>query len=215
MKMPANAIPDSTVISFVYEKDGKQVEFTADKFPADFNDSYKFISRYDKVIRKGRNNEPPIKGFVLTGSTGADSTSVVLDHPFTILLFNDNFKVPVSEWKQDFEILYQAARAKNIPVYGVVSNREQARTQFVGTSFSGLHLFNCDYTAIRTAARTSPTIYLLQKGTVMEKVSHKNIELVIDKVEAIPSQQPKPVEQTQSSKAKDSSINQTGTNQLP
>ena len=66
-----------------------------------------------------------------------------------------------------------------------------------------------------TAARTSPTIYLLQKGTVMEKVSHKNIELVIDKVEAIPSQQPVPVEQTQSTKANDSSVNQTGTNQLP
>ena len=135
--------------------------------------------------------------------------------PLPFFFFNDNFKVPVSEWKQDFEILYQAARAKNIPVYGVVSNREQARTQFVGTSFSGLPLFTCDYTAIRTAARTSPTIYLLQKGTVMEKVSHKNIELVIDKVEAIPSQQPVPVEQTQSTKANDSSVNQTGTNQLP
>jgi uncharacterized membrane protein YphA (DoxX/SURF4 family) len=63
MKMPANAIPDSTVITFVYEKAGKQVEFTADQFPADFSaDTYKFISRYDKVIKKGKNNEPPIKG---------------------------------------------------------------------------------------------------------------------------------------------------------
>src|SRR5438093_1198353 len=31
-KMPVNAIPDSTVITFVYEKDGKKIEFTADKF---------------------------------------------------------------------------------------------------------------------------------------------------------------------------------------
>ena len=215
MKMPANAIPDSTVISFVYEKDGKQVEFTADKFPADFNDSYKFISRYDKVIRKGRNNEPPIKGFVLTGVTGADSTSVVLDHPFTILLFNDNFKVPVSVWKQDFEKLYQASRAKNIPIYGVVSNRDQARTEFAGTLFSQLPLFNCDYTAIRTAARTSPTIYLLQKGSVLEKVSHKNIDLVIDKLEVIPSQLASPVEPAPGSDVNDSVNNQTRTNQLP
>jgi uncharacterized membrane protein YphA (DoxX/SURF4 family) len=33
MKMPADAIPDSTVIKFVYEKQGKEVEFTADNFP--------------------------------------------------------------------------------------------------------------------------------------------------------------------------------------
>jgi uncharacterized membrane protein YphA (DoxX/SURF4 family) len=46
MKIPANAVPDSTVITFVYKKDGKDVEFTADKFPADFNkDTYQFVNQ--------------------------------------------------------------------------------------------------------------------------------------------------------------------------
>ena len=36
MKMPPNAIPDSTVITFVYDKNGQTVEFTATDFPADF-----------------------------------------------------------------------------------------------------------------------------------------------------------------------------------
>src|SRR5579871_6455810 len=35
-KPPPGAIPDSTVISFVYNKSGKEIEFTADKFPKDF-----------------------------------------------------------------------------------------------------------------------------------------------------------------------------------
>ena len=62
MKVPAGAIPDSTVITFVYDKQGKQVEFTSDKFPDDFDDSlYHFVKRYDKVIREG-NAQPPIKG---------------------------------------------------------------------------------------------------------------------------------------------------------
>ena len=75
MKMPANAVPDSIVMTFVYEKQGQKVEFTADKFPADFNDSlYKFINRYDKVVRKGKNNEPPIKGFSLTSANSVDSS---------------------------------------------------------------------------------------------------------------------------------------------
>src|SRR5687768_12697213 len=43
MKIPPGAIPDSTVITFVYEKGGKEVQFTAAEFPDDFDESiYKF-----------------------------------------------------------------------------------------------------------------------------------------------------------------------------
>ena len=65
MKPPPGSVPDSTVITMVYEKGGKRLEFDATHFPADFNDSYHFVSRYDKLIRKG-NAVPPIKDFVLT-----------------------------------------------------------------------------------------------------------------------------------------------------
>src|SRR5882757_4040435 len=33
MKVPPGSVPDSTVITFVYSKQGKEVEFTSDKFP--------------------------------------------------------------------------------------------------------------------------------------------------------------------------------------
>ena len=98
MKMPANAVPDSIAMTFVYEKQGQKVEFTADKFPDDFNDSlYKFVNRYDKLIRKGKNNEPPIKGFSLSGETVQDTvsgtesrsdlTATVLASPKVLLAF--------------------------------------------------------------------------------------------------------------------------------
>ena len=114
MKMPANAIPDSTVITFVYKKDGKEVEFTADKFPADFNaETYQFVSRYDKLIRKGKNNEPPIKGFVLSGETNVDSTTFVLGTTlcrFIILL--KIFLKPGTGWKKSLQISMQQQRQK-------------------------------------------------------------------------------------------------------
>ena len=88
MKMPADAIPDSTVITFIYDKGGKQVEFTADKFPADFNSTtYKLIKRYDKVVRRGKNNQPPIAGFNLSGITNEDSTQIVLQQSYACLLY--------------------------------------------------------------------------------------------------------------------------------
>ena len=189
MKMPANAIPDKTVITFVYEKDGKTVEFTADNFPPDFKTPpYIFKNRYDKVIRKGKNNEPPIKGFVLSGQTGIDSTEIILQHPSTILAFIENFSVPVSKWKNDFEMIYSIAKSKNIPVYVVTGNMNEARDQFASTGFADIPILKCDYTAIRTAARTSPCLYLLKAGTIDGKWSHKTMEGLQKVLEGISSQ---------------------------
>ncbi|HEX7847965.1 MAG TPA: BT_3928 family protein [Chitinophagaceae bacterium] len=194
MKMPANAVPDSTVITFVYEKDGKQVEFTADKFPADFGDAYKFVSRYDKIVKKGKNNEPPIKGFVLTDVSDADSTKIILDKPYAVLVFVENFKVPVSKWENDFEQLYAEAKAKNIPVYFITGNMNEATGKLKGTSFANIPLLKCDFTAIRTAARTSPTIYLLNTGTIIDKKSYKNTDDITDALKSLPVQKlPEPI----------------------
>lgn len=176
MKMPSNAIPDSTVITFVYEKEGKNVEFTADKFPSDFKvPPYKFIKRYDKVIRKGKNNEPPIKGFSLRTQSGIDSTEIVLAQPYCFLLFCENFSTPVKYWQKDFEKLRVRAARENIPVYIVTASINEAKLALRSTPHNDLQIFECDFTAIRTAARTNPCLYLIKRGTVVDKWSYKRI----------------------------------------
>lgn len=175
MKLPANAIPDSTVITFIYEKQGQKVEFTADKFPVDFNaDLYKYVDRYDKLIRKGKNNEPPIKGFILSGNTNEDSTQYVLNQPYSIILFAEDFSTPVKEWEKQFAQVYAVAKEKNIPVFLVTTRFNEATAAIAGTSFAGIKILKCDVTAVRTAARANPTIYLLNKGTILGKWSTKS-----------------------------------------
>ncbi|MBK6826422.1 MAG: DoxX family protein [Chitinophagaceae bacterium] len=170
MKMAANAIPDSTVITFIYKKDGKDIEFTADQFPADFNaDTYKFVSRYDKLIRKGKNNEPPIKGFVLSGETNTDSTSFVLEQPRAVLLFIENFKNAGNAWKKGFPKVAANARARQIPVFIITAEPAKALTEIAGTGFAGSPIFKCDYKVIETASRVPVTAYLIEKGTVKGK----------------------------------------------
>jgi len=172
-KMPANAIPDSTVISFVYEKNGRKVEFTADNFPGDFKvPPYKFLKRYDKIVRKGKNNEPPIKGFSLLTESGEDSTDIVLSKSECILLFCENFARPVKSWQHDFEAVLNTARQKMIPLYIVTASRKEATLALASTPFHALPVFECDFTAIRTAARTNPCLYLLKKGNVVNKWSY-------------------------------------------
>ncbi|MGB3007023.1 MAG: BT_3928 family protein [Chitinophagaceae bacterium] len=175
MKMPANAIPDSTVITFIYKKDGKEVEFTADKFPADFNTStYQFVNRYDKIIRKGRNNEPPIKGFSLSGDSNIDSTQYVLSQPVTVLLFCENISEAGTAWKKKFAEVYDLSKAKNIPCFIVTSEPTEAKKSIAGTSFQEMQVFKADFKVIQTAARTNPCLFVLKSGTVMGKWSRQN-----------------------------------------
>ena len=186
MKLPADAVPDSIVMTFVYEKQGQKVEFTADKFPNDFNDStYKFINRYDKLVRKGKNNEPPIKGFTLVGvgsvdSTGAqinaDSTTVILSQPSALLLFNTELPGNNPSWKNELLELHETARQKGIPFYFVTNNRDGAIHIYSQMGVKDVHVLACDFTAIRTAARSNPTLYLLKNGSVAGKWSYANLK---------------------------------------
>jgi uncharacterized membrane protein YphA (DoxX/SURF4 family) len=186
MKLPADAVPDSIAMTFVYEKQGQKVEFTADKFPTDFNDSlYKFISRYDKLVRKGKNNEPPIKGFSLTGapvadSTGAettpDLTSEILSAPKAILVFITELPAASPKWKNEFSELYSSAAKKGIPFYIITKDRQGTTELFSKMGFGDAKVLSCDFTAIRTAARVSPTLYLLQQGNVEGKWSYANFD---------------------------------------
>lgn len=169
MKMPAGARPDSFAILFVYEKGGKQFEFSATELPADLG-TYNFVSRKDKLIRKG-NAEPPIKGFELSGENNVDSTWFVMEQSYALLLFCENFKVPLSDWDKQFTTVYHAAVKKNIPVFLVTSEPGMAQKNLETTIFSGIIIYKCDFTAIRTAARTNPCLYLLEKGTILEKWS--------------------------------------------
>lgn len=190
MKMPANAIPDSTVITFKYKKDGKEVEFTASEFPKDFNTTtYQFISRYDKVVRKGSNNEPPIKGFVLSGDTDADSTMFVLARPYAVLLFCEKFTTAGQAWKDQFAKVYAAAKAKNVPAFIVTAEPGIARQNIAGTAFADIQVFKCDYKVIETAARTNPCLYLLKSGTVQGKWSRHDFGAATSQLKDIPVQE--------------------------
>lgn len=167
MKIPAHAVSDSIVMTFVYEKKGERVEFTADQFPADFNDSiYHFINRYDKLIRKGKNNEPPIKGFSLSGITNTDSTLYILELPKALLLFEE--KPVFGNWEKHFKEIERAARQKNIPLFIVTASLDE----YLKSKTTTLPVLKCDFTAIRTAARACPTLYYLNSGTVREKWSY-------------------------------------------
>lgn len=180
MKVPENAIPDSTIIVFEYDRNGEKVTFTADEFPDDFNDStYTFVSRNDKLIRPGKNNEPPIKSFSLTTQSGADVTQSILNAGQIMLLFMEDADTPIDEWEEAFKTLYNHAVKKHIPIFIVSSSAPSVQQAMLSIGLPNIEVLNGDNTMIRMAARTNPTIYVLRKGTIMDKKSYKNFDNVI------------------------------------
>lgn len=172
----------------VFVKGGTNIEFSATNFPADFNaEKYTLIKRYDKLISKGKNNIPPISGFVLTGITGEDSTQIILSQPYALLLFVEEFTIPVSKWEKGFSEVYSAVKARNIPAYLVTTQQREASEKLRNTSFADIQIFGCDRTPIRSAARSNPGIYLLKEGTILDKKSYKQMSSILTKVNKLPA----------------------------
>jgi hypothetical protein len=196
MKNPPGSIPDSTVITFVYEKGGKEIEFTADKFPDDYDEAtYKFIKRYDKVVRKG-NASPPIKDFALQSDYGNDTTLALLNEDrYQLYLFVKN-GYKTGEWTNVLSVVMNAAKQKHIYGY-LVSNipLETLRVDPPEAFLSFLPL-RCDATAIKTAARANPTLFLVKKGTVLNKWSYADLEQALLIVSNLPGNAAPAPEQT-------------------
>jgi uncharacterized membrane protein YphA (DoxX/SURF4 family) len=170
MKIPAGAIPDSTVITFVYNKGGQELEFTADQFPDDFDESvYTFVRRYDKLIRKG-NAEPKIKDFVLLAPTGTDTTDAILAQPgemhwLFIQALNENDKKSIL---RELDQLASTVRSSGRPVYIITPIAKDVEA-FLTASKTPFFVFRSDAVAVKTAARYPATIYRLMDGVVVEK----------------------------------------------
>ena len=179
MKIPAGAIPDSTVITFVYQVNGKQVEFTADKFPNDFNDStYKFIRRYDKLVRKG-NAESSIKDFSLQSIYGTDTTQALLNEDrYQLFLFLKN-DYHLRAWPELLAIAINEAEKKNIEGFIVTNLSIDDLRIDPPAAFLQMTPLRCDATAIKTAARTNPTLYLVKKGTIIRKWGYADFEQAV------------------------------------
>jgi uncharacterized membrane protein YphA (DoxX/SURF4 family) len=189
MKPPPGAIPDSTVITMVYEKDGKRVEFDATHFPADYSDSYHFISRYDKLIRKG-NSEPAIKDFDLTTGENTDTTEAVLAaRGFKLFIFMMEVTDYHPAWNKDLSVVLTMARAKQIPVFFITGEYENMMNWVGQQGLTGqVTVLKCDGTAIKTAARANPTLYLIKGGTILRKWSYADFRNAIPAVNELPSQ---------------------------
>ena len=129
--------------------------------------TWEFVDRTQKLIEKGRNNVPLINDFNLTDSSGADVTEQTLNESGTYyLLYLQGLDDHSTKWVDEFKLIVDRA-AK--PVY-VVSSQRGVISKFLSAHDIVVDgIYSLDATAIKTAARSTPTLYEMKGPVVMKK----------------------------------------------
>ena len=171
MKVPVGAVPDSTSIEFMYTKNGKEVRFDQANFPTDFDSTYIYLDRKDKVVRKGNGLVAKIVDFNLTTKLGTDTTSALFENQKPYVLVFAKEMNGAESWKNEFQTIYKKLQAQNIDVMLVTPEAERAAAMF-----GNINIVTADATVIKTAARVIPTYFLMQHAIIKDKVAGPSID---------------------------------------
>ena len=172
--MPSNAIPDKFAYNFIYQKNGEKKDFDAANLP---DSTWTYVDRKQSLVQKGTNNVPIINDFSLTDTAGNDVTDIVLGQKGNYyLFFIKQMENNTERWSAAFDVLLQKAKAQHKPVYIVTAERAPANKFFNQDKKYNLPILTCDATAIKTAARANPTIFLMQGAVVKGKWSWADLK---------------------------------------
>ncbi|MEN9686341.1 MAG: hypothetical protein RLZZ28_2127 [Bacteroidota bacterium] len=180
MKTPAGAIPDSFSIVFSYKKNGQAVEFDQLHFPADFDATYQYVDRKDKLVKKGNGLAAKILDLSFQTMAGTDTTQAVLNQPGKYLLLLAKDMEKYSEWSAGFSAVLRMAAQKQLPVFVVTADADKA-----GTYFNQSIILKCDATVLKTAARVNPTYFLMEGATVVGKTSYADGEKLLTQLNGL------------------------------
>jgi uncharacterized membrane protein YphA (DoxX/SURF4 family) len=176
-KMPANAIPDKKGYKFYYSKNGKVEEFGENNLP---DSTWQFVKREDYIIQKGKNNEPPLKDFYLTTSAGTDTTNAILNTSgLYYLFFVRDLSSNTDRWLDKFVSIYQMAKEDHRPLFIIASEPDKAGQFFNERNNYDLPVLSLDATALKTAARTDPELYLMNGPVVKDKWSWADLKAAL------------------------------------
>jgi uncharacterized membrane protein YphA (DoxX/SURF4 family) len=173
MKMPEGATLDSFSIQFIYQKNGKQLQFDQEHFPADFDSTYLYIDRKDQLVKSGNGLKPAIVDFSLLTINQTDTTEAIFQQPGEYLLVFIQDAVDINKWQSAMMKILAGVEKKSIPVYLV-----SAEAAKIKEAFPAYTVLSCDATVIKTAARVKPTFFLMKGATILDKRSYLDAELI-------------------------------------
>ncbi|EIA08382.1 BT_3928 family protein [Flavobacterium frigoris] len=172
MEIPEGAPKSVVEMIFIYNVNGVDTEFTEKDLMA-IPEGATFVDRKDKVITEGY--VPPIHDFTMV-KEDSDYKEELLQEPKLLLFVTYDLATAEEAGMLKLEKLKQEAKAKGYKVIGMTASSTKliakARKKY-GLTFD---FYFCDATTLKTIERANPSIVVLEKGTIKQKVHYNDIK---------------------------------------
>ncbi|MBS1535179.1 MAG: DoxX family protein [Bacteroidetes bacterium] len=171
MEIPEGAPKTEVEMIFVYNVNGVKKNFT-EKDLMNLPANAQFVERIDKVISEGY--KPPVHDFTME-LDGSDYKDELLVEPKLLMYVMYDLNKADRKGLEQLEALNQKAKAAGYKVVAMTAsnaNEISAVKKEFGYTFD---FYFCDGTTLKTIERANPSIVVLHKGTIDQKVHYNDI----------------------------------------
>ncbi|MEL1240675.1 BT_3928 family protein [Flavobacterium flavipallidum] len=172
MRIPQGAPTPVVEMVFIYKVNGALKEFT-EKDLMNLPEGAEFVDRKDKIISQGY--IPPIHDFTMT-KDDSDYKDELLLEPKLLMIVTYDLTLSKEEGMIKLASLYNEASVKGYKVVGM-TNSSKAEIEKAQKKYNlKFDFYSCDAIALKTIERANPSIVILNKGTIKQKVHYNDIK---------------------------------------
>lgn len=173
MTIPEGEAVDEYEAIFIYEKDGKQEEFTPENIPYQ-DTAWKYVDRKTKLVKKGY--EPPIHDFSIGTFGGMDiSDSVLGDKGYSLLVVSYKLDKANDRGLEKVNAFVESLDTASTKVYGLTATPEREVDKISREKAINYDFHITDETQLKTIVRSNPGVLLLKEGTIIGKWHFNNL----------------------------------------
>lgn len=176
MEIPEGAQKSVYEMVFIYKVNGVDTEIPYDDVMANkVPEGAEFIDRKDKLITQGY--VPPIHDFAIE-KDGNDYTDSVLDEAKVIIFTTYDLNKSKEKGMKKLEYLHKKALEKGYLVFGMTGSDTETIEKFKKEYGLTFDYYFCDPTTLKTIERANPSIVVLEKGIITQKVHFNDIDKI-------------------------------------
>lgn len=171
METPENAPKSVVEMVFIYKVNGVDTEFKEADLMA-IPEGAEFVDRKDNVITEGY--VPPIHDFTMM-KDDSDYKEELLQEPKLIMAVSYDLKIADEAGMSKLKKLNDLAVAKGYKVIGMTNSLPEEIAKAKKKYNLDFEYYTCDAIALKTIERANPSIVVLEKGTIKQKVHYNDI----------------------------------------
>ena len=174
MEIPDGAPKSQIEMIFIYKVNGVDKEFT-EKTLASIPPGATFVDRIDKVIVEGY--IPPIHDFTME-KEGSDYKDELLNEPKLMIFVMYDLTTADKKGMQALKNLGLLAHDKGYKIIAMSASQEVEIAKAKATFDFTFDFYFCDPITLKTIERANPSIIIVKKGPIVQKVHYNDISEV-------------------------------------